>query len=125
MFPGGDRAGAAAAYPRSRGQGVASTVLAGLAPLPCFEERTAAGGDAVGGGSEDGTYSTSGCEDGGHSKTMSAEHVSGGASGLLGGQVDNGCVVGEGSARGGLRSVVESLIGLELDSVFRTVVSFL
>ena len=41
------------------------------------------------------------------------------------GQAGNGCVLGTGSENGSLEAVVASMIGLELEGVFRTVVGFL
>ncbi len=66
-----------------------------------------------------------GIEDGGCSKMTKVEHASTGKGGLLGQQVGDGCVVERGSEGGRFKAVVESLIELEQEGVFRTVVKFL
>lgn len=73
---------------------------------------------------EHSTDAAGGSEDVGCSKITKVEHASRGTIGLLG-QVGDGRVAGGGSEGGGFGAVVESLIGLELEDVFRTVVGFL
>ena len=65
-----------------------------------------------------------GREFGSRSKMTRVGHTSGDAGDSLG-QIGDGCVTGAGSEDGDLRAVVESLIGLELDGVLRTVLAFL
>ncbi len=73
---------------------------------------------------EHSTNAAGGSQDGGCSKMTKVDHESRGTSGLLG-QVDDGCLVGGRSEGGRFGAVVESLIGLELEDVFRTIVEYL
>lgn len=61
---------------------------------------------------------------GGGSNKARVEHVEEDEGGMVG-QAGNGCVLGTGSENGSLEAVVASMIGLELEGVFRTVVGFL
>ena len=86
--------------------------------------RTARGGSSVGVGGRGSVD-----EDGGYGKSRQfkrarGENAGGGKSAVVG-QAGNGCAVGSGGEDGATGAVVASLIGMELEHVFRTVVGFL
>lgn len=77
---------------------------------------------AAGDGNCDGSGHGSTAADGrGKGGVTSSEHTAGGETGVI----EQADVIGLGGGDGGLRAVVAGLIGLELQGLFRTVVSFL
>lgn len=83
--------------------------------------RTAAGCDDNGDGSGHGATAADGRGESGDSNATSGEHSRGSESSVI----EQANVIGVGGEDGSLRAVVTALIELQLEGVFRTVVSFL